>query len=134
MTGIGTNIRVVVSDLEGGVENVIKKLTLDIVANLVRAPSEGGTPVDTGWARSNWIPSIGTSPESPAGSKENVTDAQRLSGEGEVLGYQFGQGTVYITNNVPYIKDLNEGTSQQAPEGFVQKAIQEAVNGLRTLP
>jgi hypothetical protein len=46
-------IRIVVKAAEGFAEKVVRKLALDIVANLVAAPSEGGTPVDTGWARAN---------------------------------------------------------------------------------
>jgi hypothetical protein len=34
-------------------------------------------------------------------------------------------GSVAITNNVPYIDDLNKGHSQQAPAFFIEKTILE---------
>lgn len=128
-------IRVVIKALEGVAEQVIKKLALDVVANLSRAPSEGGTPVKTGWARANWIANVGAAINDPAGDPENVAQAEgeKQAGLGKVLGYRLSAGSVYISNNVPYILRLNEGHSKQAPKGFVQAAIQEAVTGLRSV-
>ena len=40
-----------------------------------------------------------------------------------VSGVKAGD-TVYISNNLEYIQALNEGHSQQAPAGFVEKAVQ----------
>ena len=115
------------------VNRLMKKITLDIAANLVRAPGEGGTPVDTGWARSNWIPNIGTPVTSPVGSKEAVSSAAQTRGLGAVLTYKFSSGQpLFVSNNVPYILVLNEGSSKQAPAGFVQAAIAEAVRGAVT--
>lgn len=126
-------IRVVIQALEGVTEQVIKKLALDVVANLSRAGAEGGTPVDTGWARANWLANVGSSINEPSGSPENVSQAEgdKQSGLGKVLTYKLSAGSVYISNNVPYILRLNDGHSGQAAKGFVQAAIQEAVTGLR---
>lgn len=126
-------VRVVVTALEGAVERIIRKLTLDIVANLVRAPSEGGTPVDTGWARANWVPRIGEPFRGTAGTREqaeagSVSLAEQGAGIASVASsYKLEKGRVYISNNVPYILPLNEGSSQQAPAGFVQAAVTKAV-------
>ena len=117
-------------------DRIVTKLTLDVVANLVRAPAEGGTPVDTGWARANWIPRIGapfsgtdgTRAQAEAGS---VSRAQQEAGIAAMLRYKITPtGKVFITNNVPYIGKLNDGWSKQAPKGFVQAAIKQAVVGL----
>lgn len=35
--------------------------------------------------------------------------------------------TIYISNNLPYIRPLNDGHSTQAPAGFVDAAIQRGV-------
>ena len=48
-------IRVVVGAFEDFAEKIIKEITLEATANLIE-----DTPVDTGWARANWIPSITT--------------------------------------------------------------------------
>lgn len=127
-------ITVVVKSLEGFIDNVIKKLTLDIVANLVSAPDTGyGTPVDTGWARANWVPNIGRPKTTTEGTREaaevgNVSTVGQQAGIASVVtGYRRDRGPVFISNNVPYILLLNEGSSKQAPKGFVQNAIAKAV-------
>lgn len=121
-------VRVVVTALETFIESIIKKITLDIVANLTAAPSEGGTPVDTGWARANWVPQIGTAPTGTVGSPANVTGAPQHAGAVAVAaGYKLDKGPVFISNNVPYILKLNAGSSQQAPKGFIQAAIAKAI-------
>lgn len=108
------------------IERTIKKLVLDVTANLV-----GTTPVDTGWARSNWVPSIGTPVEQPTGSKESVSSGAQDQGLAAVAAtYTLERGPIWISNNVPYITLLNSGTSQQAPAGFVQAAIRRAVDDL----
>lgn len=129
------SLRVVVRSMEQFIEGAIKRLALDITANLVRAPSEGGTPVDTGWARANWIPSVSApasalrdpgSRDARAASVGGASSAQ-AAGQADVLGYKLSRGPVYVSNNVPYIVRLNEGSSRQAPKGFVQAAIAKAV-------
>jgi hypothetical protein len=119
-------VRVVVQGLEQFIERIIIKLTLDIVANLKRAPSEGGTPVDTGWARANWVPPIGVPFDGLAGRRDNVTGAVQGGAEASIPTYRLGR-RVWISNNVPYIERLNAGSSKQAPAGFVQAAIQKAI-------
>lgn len=128
------NIRVVVSALEGFVTLLVKKIVLDVVANLQRDPSEGGTPVDTGWARANWIPNIGRPVSNTAGTRMQAERGQ-LPGDSAAgvakiaLTYKL-PSVVYISNNVPYILKLDAGSSKQAPKGFVRKAVIEAVSGL----
>lgn len=121
-------IRVVVDSLEQFIEGIIKKLTLDIVANLVKAPSQGGTPVDTGWARANWVPQIGSPAGGLSGTRDAVSPGAQTAGVATVAtSYRLSGGAVHISNNVPYIVKLNEGSSKQAPKGFVQDAIAKAV-------
>lgn len=124
-------VKRVINLLEADAERRIKKLVLDVAANLVEM-----TPVDTGWARANWVPSIGQS--YIGGGDEFKTREERAANVGRarsaadagtaaVLGYRLQMGAIYVTNNVPYIEDLNEGSSPQAPAGFVQIAIDKAV-------
>lgn len=109
-------------------DRIVVAMSLDVTANLKQAPSEGGTPVDTGWARANWVPHIGQPFRGTAGSPDSVNTARSEEGVAEVAaGYSVAKGQVHITNNVPYITRLNDGHSQQAPAGFVQRAIDKAV-------
>ena len=121
-------LRVVVDALDRFLERIVKKLVLDIVANLVKSPGEGGTPRDTGWAAANWVPNIGSPTTGTTGSQQRVSNSAQTEGVAAVAtGYKLIKGPVHITNNVPYIVRLNEGSSQQAPAGFVQAAIATAV-------
>jgi hypothetical protein len=119
-------IKIIVGDLENVAEKVIKALTLEVTAEL-----QESTPIDTGWARANWVPKIGEpSTESRPKIEANLPSAQveQQKGLGEVLsGFKLSRGLVSIANNVPYIKRLNEGSSKQAPAAFVQQAISRAV-------
>ena len=126
--------RAVTKELTRFLELSIKKIVLDIVAELVKAPSEGGTPVDTGWARANWIPYIGSASSSPVGNRpktgQTASTAAQSKATAEVAGsYTLSKGKIVIANNVPYIVFLNEGSSKQAPSGFVQAAIARAISG-----
>ena len=126
-------VRIVVNSLSDFLDQLIKAITLDIVANVKAAPSEGGTPVDTGWARANWVPRIGAPFEGTAGDRAqaeagNVNESVGQGGIAQVATqYKVEKGPVHITNNVPYIQRLNDGSSRQAPAGFVQRAIVKAV-------
>lgn len=117
----------ITGELERFVSKIVIAITLNVVANLVAAPSEGGTPVDTGWARANWVPAIGKPASDVTGSRDQVSTAAQQAGESIVLGYRLAMGPVYISNNVPYILALNDGHSPQAEPHFIERAIDKAV-------
>lgn len=97
-------------------------MVIDIHSRVVRT-----TPVDTGWARANWVPSIGVPVTEPIGTPEQLNEAAAQAGIVQVAQWRFIQGPAYISNNVPYIVFLNAGSSRQAPSGFVERAVQAAV-------
>lgn len=85
------------------------------------------TPKDTGYARSNWVVSIGQPIETVVGSKESIDDSRFNSSVFALQ--QFGllfTNVIYICNNVPYIGKLNDGWSSQAPAGFIEAALADA--------
>lgn len=107
--------------VEGTLEKSVRKSALAADAALVR-----NTPVDTGRARANWIPSL------DAASAEIVEPNGKKDIASETQSYTIDK-TIFITNNLPYIQRLNDGWSQQAPAGFVELAVQSGVrsaNGL----
>lgn len=130
-------ISVIVRELERVTERVVVTLTLDANANFTE-----DTPIDTGWAAANWIPSIGAgsagapTPTTREG-REAAVAGQRAAQQAAITalatGYSIRAGATFITNGVPYIVDLNEGSSQKAPAGFVQAGIQRAADNLRRL-
>lgn len=78
------------------------------------------TPVKTGRARSNWR----ASSERPLYRTVDETSAQAALDQAKTVIQADRSGTLYITNNLPYIGRLNDGWSAQAPAGFVERAIQ----------
>lgn len=114
-------------ELERVAERAVIKIALDIHANLVAAPGEGGTPIDTAWASANWIPSVGSPHSDTVGSRDQVSTSVQQQGINQLLAYRLSKGKAYNTNNVGYIELLNLGSSPQAEAGFVQRAIAKAV-------
>lgn len=106
----------ITAEITRRIEHAAKALVLEIVANLIRA-----TPVDTGWARANWIPSIGSPATSTGGA------SAQSAGQAAVLQFVLDQAVMYVANHVPYINALNYGHSQQAPALFVEFCIDAAL-------
>lgn len=117
-----------------------KDVALTILSDLVQV-----TPVDVGDALANWqvtldnpallpIPAYAPSPKGrviagtwvhkvdPAiTAQANITPT--LAAANAALAPKQPGQSIFIANNVPYIEDLNTGTSTQAPSGFVDRAI-----------
>lgn len=99
------------------------------------------TPVDTGWAASNWIPTIGFQVLQAVGKRPESTGKRQIkdspesaSGIASLLVAMKAAGKsgyrgapIYIVNNVSYIVDLDNGTSTQEPANFVKRAIARAL-------
>lgn len=102
--------------------HLVGKFTHELTLELVEA-----TPVDTGFARSNWIPTTGAPFPDIVGSREAVDTSVQQSALAALGGYQLKDGDLYIANNTPYIGDLNAGSSPEASSGFVEAAVDEAV-------
>lgn len=133
--------------ISGGIALACSEVALEVTHNLVVA-----TPVKTGWASSNWVPTIGVpfagtvgAPPTLAGRVDHALarkgaapgahrgsgNAAREGATGSLLKYELGQGSIFVTNNVPYITgpgSLDDGHSKQAPRGFIRKAIIDGVN------
>lgn len=79
------------------------------------------TPVLSGRARGNWQVSVGApvtgelEREDKSGST-TMADAERGAPPGA------GQVT-YLANNLPYIEELENGSSKKSPEGMVRKNV-----------
>ncbi len=84
------------------------------------------TPVDTGRARANWIVSF----RKPSTAKLKGTDKSgsgtQAKGLAVINRWTVVAGPIFITNNLPYIVSLDEGSSRKAPEGMSAAAIQAA--------
>jgi hypothetical protein len=121
--------------VEGNVERAVKDCAGAVLRSIVE-----NTPVDTGYARSNWTPELdrafeGLFPARVPGEKgstaeENAT-ATIEAGTPTIEAFDLAANReIHITNNAPHIQLLNDGHSRQAPAGFVQMAV---VEGLATV-
>lgn len=121
-------IKAIVRGMEDVGAKVVKKITLDVTANLIET-----TPRDTGWARNNWVPNIGSPYAGEPGSNPSEAGVAAARGQQEsgtvqvATSYTLDRGAVFVSNNVPYINRLNDGSSKQEPAGFVQRAVMKAV-------
>lgn len=113
-------------------------LNLATVTQLVALKIHDGcverTPVDTGRARAGWTLSVGEpseytppTPNVPSGTKPGngtPTDPQFAQAPAADVSAIDGTTPVFIMNNVEYIQFLEEGHSQQAPNGMVRLTMQ----------
>lgn len=128
----------IVADLDKFTRGEVIALALNVNANLRDSPPLG-TPIDTGWASANWLPSVGSPLILPGEAKggedgkpslAEVQARARIADQGvnEVLAWKPADGPIFSTNSVPYISRLNDGHSPQSPRGFVQAAIEKAIS------
>jgi hypothetical protein len=127
-------INIIMADLDRYTRGEVITLGININANL-RSNPPLGTPIDTGWASANWVPSVGQPFIDPAAEQvKDPTPAQVAArgavaqkGVNEVLAWRSSDGSIFSSNNVPYIGPLNAGHSPQSPRGFILTAIERAI-------
>jgi hypothetical protein len=113
-------------------DTIVRKAAMAIDSTVVMA-----TPVDTGRARANWIASLNVPVEAATDEADKSGGKAMAQAAGVIAGYDRDKDAeIHITNNLPYIGSLNEGSSFQAPANFVQTAVRQgarAVKGARLL-
>lgn len=106
-------------------DKVLKPLTKHqrMTAQAIAGQLIENTPVDTSRAKSNWwtdVNIINTTIREPDQGAAATAQALSVSKQDIKL-----EDVIYITNNLPYIKRLNDGWSGQQPTpGWVEGAIQ----------
>ena len=110
--------------VDKGLKETACSTMLSIHRNLVMR-----TPVDTGRARANWLPSAG-SPDTGFKGEDYPPSLSLQDAERYFTAEQYKDKplpVLYITNNLPYIQRLNEGWSDQAPLYYVEMAIMDVI-------
>ena len=101
---------------------VIQKISMEAFKRIIYR-----TPVDTGRARANWGCTIG---KPRTGMQVESTDksgaATTAAMVATVQGIK-GDGSVFLVNNVPYIHELEKGSSQKSPQGMVGVTLIEMI-------
>lgn len=133
------NLKKLGKRVENNANHTKRKVALFILQDLTLL-----TPVDTGVARSNWLVAVQSFDrsiiEAHFPGKDGSTGAANAR-EALAQGTAKVQDTtseqfIAISNNLPYIGSLNEGSSVQAPAGFVNSAVLRAeseIKGVRLL-
>ena len=125
--------------IDAHVNRVARRLALDIDQRVVLR-----TPVDTGRARSNWLVGLGAprrdtnekiGPGAPRANEQagQIGPIGQLSiqAANQVIGSAGNYQDIWISNNLPYILALEEGSSTQAAEGMARIAVAEALRANR---
>ena len=129
LNDLNARVRQVQVDIDNLINNSVVNLVIAILRDLLN-----NTPVDTGKAISNWQVSL-TGPirneiESysvgTAGSTKNVVIANAIGQAVGILAARRPHQPIYLGNAVPYIVRLNQGSSRQAPAGFIDSAFLRA--------
>lgn len=111
-------------------EVVVRAIILRIFRKIVFK-----TPVDKGALRANWQLAIGNVPQGTLELNDKTGTATVSKAAATLLGYDLGD-TIYLANNLPYVRTVEEGGykdgpktiggfSLQAPAGMVSLTLQE---------
>jgi hypothetical protein len=121
---LNKNLDKIIKNLGVPVVTVQKKIAFDIFAEIVAQ-----TPIKTGRAMNNWNISVGNpdlSVTEIGGAPGSIQGAKNTDAAGSLANLQ-PFSTVWISNSLPYIVFLNEGSSIQAPSGFVERSIKNNI-------
>lgn len=126
------------ADLADDLEKLAAQLPQEATSNLSAQVAEtvfsyllSETPVDTGKAISNWRVSLNAPNHDllPAyypgqkGSTQSINQQAALEEAQRVLSTKKPGDAIYISNPLPYIQSLNDGSSTQNPGGFVEASV-----------
>lgn len=105
---------------KGDIKKAVQKITMEAFRRVILR-----TPVDTGRARANWSVSegqIGSTYEidvvDQSGNKTVATATRTVDGWD-------CHGSIFLSNNLPYIIPLEYGSSNQAPGGMIRLTVAE---------
>ena len=126
LKGLAERMRRAARDVDRAAAEATAATAVTIVGKLAFA-----TPVDTSQAISNWVASLNAPPieflephyPGEKGSTQQASALETIAAAKLALKVIKAGDTVYVTNNAPYIRRLNEGHSQQAPAGFIEVAL-----------
>jgi hypothetical protein len=105
-------------------EKLLRVAVLETDSRLKQA-----SPVDTGRFRVSWQVGENAAPggEKPAGTYSGIPQIDRIGYQQEKLGNVYS-----VHNNLPYAEPLANGSSKQAPAGWVQGIAKDIQGFVRT--
>ena len=106
-------------------ELAARKITLELFSNVILK-----SPVDTGRFRANWNCSIGSMDKSTSAATDKEGSGAIGRVRAEVTKYTLDGRSIYLANSLPYAERLENGWSDQAPQGMVRLSIIETNNAI----
>ncbi len=103
-------------------DKIVRAVTLSLFNGIIR-----DTPVDTGRARGNWQTTVGQ----PASGEIDRLGASAAIAEAEAKTPPGAGQETYLANDLPYIEELEKGSSKQSPEGMVRRNIDRIERNLK---
>jgi len=80
-----------------------------------------GTPVKTGYAQSNWVPSLDAPSSDEVSNRGREATVRHVE---QVVAQLVDDQTFYLANCVDYTKYLEDGSSAQAPAGMLALSVE----------
>lgn len=120
------NPRVVGKQIDQVIILVQKKVAFQLLEGIVNM-----TPVDTGRARGNWMVTIGSPSTEVKTETYDKVGAGTIAAGRSTIESLTTLGAIYLTNNLPYILPLENGSSKQAPGGMVQVTLDRVASQFR---
>ena len=128
MLGINIRVDADLSKIAQELNKTVEQVQRGAVSSMYGAILQGN-PVDTGFSRANWNVSVGTPDLTVHGQREEKGSyaplAPAIPENPELL-------PIYIANGVDYVVYLEEGSSEQAPNGFIRVAVERVKGELET--
>lgn len=118
MSSFGAQLRRFSDKTKAKMDMAVRKIVLDVFSNVIHM-----SPVDTGRFRGNWLPAIGSAPTGTVETLDPSGNIVIAKVQGVVGEIKAGD-VIYMVNNLPYAKRLEEGYSGQAPAGMVALTVQ----------
>ena len=118
---MGTYSKLAMEEIRADYNKFAREVAIDVDQRVVLK-----TPVDTGRARANWV--VGFSRPvrrarrtvDQSGGATIVENTRKIQQAKDFVN-------VWISNNLPYINELENGSSRQAPAGMARLAVNETV-------
>lgn len=111
---------------DADIKMVIRKISFEAFKRIVLR-----TPVDTGRARANWGVKVG-SPTTYVIEGEDKSGSATLAAASDGTMAWDCTGSIFLTNNIPYVGQLEFGSSTQAPQGMVRLTLEEMQSWIQT--
>ncbi len=124
MRAFSADLSKLVKKANGNIDLVARKVMLELFRGVVMK-----TPVDTGRARANWVIGFGSVNNATSENTDKVGNGVLGTLSGEMQDWRFNDGySIYFTNSLPYIRELEDGSSKQAPQGMVRLTLFEIIS------